>query len=418
MTKPSVIVFNSLLLPPSQTFIRAQGEKLKKFTAYYLGSRRVEGLSLPAERTFVLNPGSLIGKCSEVLFKLTGRSPQLYQQIKQLKPELIHAQFGLSGALMLSIARSLSLPLVVHFRGADATIREEHARYSSINHWLYFRKQETLKRQAKLFLTVSEFIRVKLLEQGFPPDKVLTHYHGVDVNQFCADPDIPRQPVVLFVGRLTAKKGCQHLINAIAQVQAAQPDIKLVLIGDGPLRDELEAMAKQSLTHYEFLGMQSPDVVRSWMNKARLLAAPSVTSAQGDSEGLPNVVLEAMAMGLPIVGTLHAGIPEAVIHGETGFLVPERDETGLAEISLKILENPDLWQRFSREGRTHVETHFDRDRQTRRLERIYDAVLSEATDIANTIDQPSVRQSKRESEEFESRESVERFAEVKMTDEG
>lgn len=378
MPKPPVVIFNSLLLPPSQTFIRAQGEKLKDFTAYYLGSRRVQGLSLPEERTFVLNPGNLLGKVAETRFKLTGHSPKLYAQIKQLQPALIHAQFGLSGALMLSTARSLNLPLIVHFRGADATVREEHARYASLNHWFYFRHREALKQQTHLFLTVSKFIRSKLLEQGFPAEKIVAHYHGVDVAEFQADPSVPRQPVVLFVGRLTEKKGCCDLIKAIARVQSARPETQLVLIGDGPLREALEAQAEKSLTHYQFLGTQPPAVVRQWMNRASLLAAPSVTSAKGDSEGLPNVVLEAQAMALPVVGTHHAGIPEAVIHGETGFLVAEKDDEALAASSLQLLENSELWQRFSIQGRTHVETYFDRDRQTRRLESMYKQVLSEA----------------------------------------
>lgn len=375
MSKSPVIIFNSLLLPPSQTFIRAQGEKLQDFTAYYLGSRRVPGLSLPEERTFVLNPGNVLGKVAETTFKLTGYSPRLYQKIKQLQPALIHAQFGLSGALMLSTARSLNLPLIVHFRGADATIREEHARYASLNHWFYFRKQDTLKQQTQLFLTVSKFIRDKLLEQGFPPEKVVAHYHGVDINEFQSDRSLTRQPVVLFVGRLTEKKGCRYLIEAIARMQSVRPETKLVLIGDGPLREPLEVQAAASLTHYSFLGTQPPEVVRQWMNRASVLAAPSVTSKQGDSEGLPNVVLEAQAMALPVVGTYHAGIPEAVIHGETGFLVPEKDDEALAAYSLQLLERSELWQKFSDRGREHVAAHFDRDRQTRRLESIYKQVL-------------------------------------------
>jgi colanic acid/amylovoran biosynthesis glycosyltransferase len=371
----NILIFNSLLLPPSQTFIRDPAEKLQRFKAYYVGSRRVPGLDLPPERTLVVNRGDFFGKIEEQLFKLTGLAPRLYRQVQQLHPVLIHAQFGLSGAIILPWARSLAIPLIVHYRGADATIDEASSRYISLNHWLYFQRKEQLKRETQLFITVSKFIKDKLVEQGFPPEKIISHYHGVDLDQFRPDPDINREPIVLFVGRLTEKKGCEYLIQAMAQVQLELPDLELVIIGDGPLKPQLEAQAAQSLRRYQFLGVQPPDVVKSWMNRARLLAAPSITAAQGDSEGLPNVVLEAQAMALPVVSTVHAGIPEAVVHGETGFLTAERDARSLAEYSLRLLKDPDLWQDFSRKGRKHVETNFDRTRQTRVLESIYESVL-------------------------------------------
>jgi colanic acid/amylovoran biosynthesis glycosyltransferase len=375
MSKPHVVLFSSLLLPPSQTFIKAQGEQLQKFTPYYVGSRSVEGLPLPPERTRVINQGGLVGKVEESWFKVSGQSSRLSQHLSQINPAIIHAQFGLSGALVLPLARSLRLPLIVHFRGADATLTESSSRYLSLNHWIYFRRRAALQQEANLFLTVSEFIRQKLIEQGFPGDRVITHYHGVDTTQFCPEPQIPREPVVLFVGRLTAKKGCSDLIKAMACIQAVLPNMRLVIIGDGSLREDLEASAAQTLQNYQFLGTQPADVVKSWMNRASLLITPSITSDEGDSEGLPNVVMEAQAMGLPVVGTLHAGIPEAVIHGLTGFLVPEHDVQGLAEYSLQLLNDQDLWQSMSDRGREYMKSNFERTTRTQVLEQIYESIL-------------------------------------------
>jgi glycosyltransferase involved in cell wall biosynthesis len=373
-SQPPLVLFNSLLLPPSQTFIRALGEGLQQFTPYYVGSRRVPGLDLPSERTLVVNRGNLLGNVAEGNFKLFGFAPRLYRQIQQLNPVLIHAQFGLSGALILPWARSLNIPLLVHYRGADATVTEESAPYASLNHWLYYRRKKALQQQARLFITVSKFIKDKLVEQGFPKEKIIPHYHGVDLSQFSPDPDISRKPIVLFVGRLTEKKGCEYLIRAMAKIQSVLPEVELVIIGDGPLKASLESLAGRLLHHYQFLGLQPSSVVRSWMNRARILATPSVTAAGGDSEGLPNVVLEAQAMKLPVLATIHAGIPEAVIHGETGFLVPERDSEGLAEYGLQLLQDTRLWQHFSIKGREYVEVNFDRSKQTRILEGIYESV--------------------------------------------
>ena len=374
ITKSNLVFFSGLLLPPSETFIRAQGEGLRQFTPYYVGSRLVKGLSLPSERTLVVNRGGALGTAQEGLFKLLGSAPRLYKQVQQLNPVLIHAHFGLNGSLALPLARTLKIPMLVTFHGSDATKKDEYVR-RSISHQVYFRRREALKREAKLFIAVSEFIKAKLVEQGFPQDKIIVHHIGVDTEVFQPDPTVQREPVVLFVGRLAEKKGCEYLIRAMAQVQTQMPDVELVIIGDGPLRVELEDLAASSLKRYQFLGLQPPQVVKSWMNRSLMLAAPSITASTGDSEGLPTVVVEAQAMGLPVVGSVHAGIPQAVLHGETGFLAAERDSKGLAEHILRLLKDPILWQSFSCNGQQRVRNLFDLRKQNQALENIYEAVL-------------------------------------------
>jgi len=373
---PPVIFLTGLLLPPSETFIRAQGESLQAFTPYYVGSRFVKGLTLPEERTFAINEGGPLGNAREAAFKWSGFAPPLYQKIKQLKPALIHAHFGVCGTLALPVAARLNLPLIVTFYGLDATLKEEESKHDSLTHRVYFRRLERLKRETQLFIGVSGFIRQKLLDQGFAPDRVIAHYYGVDTQLFQPDPTIPREPVVLFVGRLTEKKGCEYLIRAMAEVQKDYPDVELVIIGDGYLRSDLEAQAAQQLSRYKFLGLQPPAVVKQWMNRATLFVAPSVTAADGDAEGLPTVVVEAQSMGLPVVGSIHAGIPEAVLHGETGLLAPERDWQQLAKHILQILGDQALWQRFSVDGQERMRHHFDLPKQTRILEELYQKVLS------------------------------------------
>lgn len=376
MSNPSVLLFSSLLLPPSQTFVRdLLGEQLENFTAYYVGSRFVQGLMLPPERAIVVNKGNLPGKLVEGAFKFSGFAPKLYQEIKKINPVLINAQFGLSGVLALPLARKLKIPLLVHFRGSDATVKEEYARYASVNHWIYYRRREVLKREAHMFLAVSKFIKIKLIEQGFPEEKIITHYDGINIRKFQPDFSVPREPVVLFVGRLTEKKGCEYLIKSMARVQSVLPNTKLIIIGDGNLRSDLEALASKLLSNYQFLGVQPSDVVKSWMNRAQVLAAPSVTALQGDSEGLPTVVVEAQAMALPVVSTFHAGIPEAVINGETGFLVAERDINGLADCIVALLKDNEKWQFFSAKAREHITRNFDNSKQIKLLEDIYNSCL-------------------------------------------
>jgi glycosyltransferase involved in cell wall biosynthesis len=107
------------------------------------------------------------------------------------------------------------------------------------------------------------------------------------------------------------------------------------------------------------------------MGAARVLAAPSVTSRSGDTEGLPMTVVEALATGTPVVGSRHAGIPEAVIDGRTGLLVPEGDDEALADGLLKVLSKDELWDDLSAAGRAHAERAFDLHRQTEALEDLY-----------------------------------------------
>jgi glycosyltransferase involved in cell wall biosynthesis len=124
-----------------------------------------------------------------------------------------------------------------------------------------------------------------------------------------------------------------------------------------------------------FLGTQSPSTVREWMARASVFCVPSVVAASGDTEGFGMVFIEAQAMGLPVVSTLSGGIPEAVEHGETGLLVTERDPVGLAAALLVLLENDELWQRYSAAGRTRVVSQFNLLQQTERLENVFAQLL-------------------------------------------
>jgi colanic acid/amylovoran biosynthesis glycosyltransferase len=370
------IIFSSLLLPPSQTFVKGLGEQLQKFAPLYVGSRFTPGLALPPEITLAVNRGGILGFMAEIAFKVLGIAPNLVARLQEFNPVLINAQFGLSGALALPLAKKLQIPLIVHFRGADATIRADLTRYASLNHWIFFRRMKALQQEAALFIAVSEFIKEKLLDQGFPPEKVIVHYEGIDLAKFKPELEIKREPVVLFVGRLTEKKGCGDLIRAIARVQSIIPDIKLAIIGDGPLLSDLQKQAARELKNYEFLGTQPPEAVKQWMNKAYLLAAPSITATNGDSEGLPIVIIEAQAMGLPVVSTLHAGIPEGVKDGATGFLVPEGDWEQLSNKIEQLFADAELWQQFSGNAQSLVAEKFDRRQQSQGLEEIYQKVLS------------------------------------------
>lgn len=373
--KSAVVVYRDRLLPASETFVSAQAESLRSFVPYYVGSRRVQGLSLPKERTLVVNQGGIAGTVGEACHQLLGWEPAFARRVRALDPVLVHAHFGPDGVRALPLARFLRLPLLVTFHGYDVTIKDEYARRSFYSHRVYVRRREVLKREARTFIAVSEFIRLKLLEQGFSPDKVIVHHIGVDTETFLPDLSVPREPVVLFVGRLVEKKGCEYLVRAMGRVQAQRPDTELVVIGDGPLRPGLERLAKETLRRYRFLGTQPPSSVRAWMNRASIFSVPSITAESGDSEAFGLVFAEAQAMGTPVVSFTSGGVPEAVAHQETGLLATERDWKGLAEHISSLLGDEAWRRRFGEAGRKRVLAHFDLRKQTEKLEEIYEKAL-------------------------------------------
>jgi colanic acid/amylovoran biosynthesis glycosyltransferase len=371
---PTVAVYRDLLLASSETFIRSQGEAMRRYRAHYVGMHRVRDLDLPSERVLVLNKGGAMGRASEWAFKLLGVSPPVVRAVRAIRPVLLHAHFGPDGAVALPLARRLGVPLVVTFHGYDATTSVEELRRSPFNSLrrVYVRRRAELARDVRLVVAVSRFIRDRLLAQGWPAEKIVVHYIGVDTDLFRPDPATRREPIVLFVGRLVEKKGVAYLIAAMREVQARLPDAEVVVVGKGRLRKSLEERAREAGVRARFLGGVPPEEVRGWMRRAAVLCAPSVTAANGDAEGLPIVVLEAMAMGLPVVGSLSAGIPEAVAHGVTGLLAPEGHVAALAAHLTAVLSDASLRERLGSSGRGRVVDEFDLLHQTARLEDIYD----------------------------------------------
>jgi glycosyltransferase involved in cell wall biosynthesis len=290
---------------------------------------------------------------------------------------MVHAHFGLDAANAMPIARSLGIPLVVTFHGWDATVRDSVFRRQSIAQNLYVARRSTLARMAARVLCVSEFIRRQILIKGFSPDRTIVHYIGIDLRKFIPDPTIKRKATVLFVGRLVEKKGCEYLVRAMETVQAKVANADLVVIGDGPLRKRLEREAKSRLRLFRFIGGCSAEVVRDWMGKATVFSTPSVVAESGDAEGFGMVFAEAQAMGLPVASFASGGIPEAVEHGVTGLLAPERDTAALAKNIVTLLTDSSLWCRFSVAGQERVRKLFDLERQTMKLEQIYQKALEE-----------------------------------------
>jgi colanic acid/amylovoran biosynthesis glycosyltransferase len=359
--KPTVLIFKETLLPLSETFIAAQAGQLTQFTPRYVGLGRVpSSLPLPDDSILLTSDVSAISELRQKVYRRVGVAPAFHRRVAEVGARLIHAHFASGGRSALPLARRLKVPLVVTLHGSDVTTR------------VNFRERyEELWERASVFICVSNFIRNKALEAGFPKEKLRKLFIGVDRDDFQLS-EIARDPnLVVFVGRLVEKKGCEYLLQAMARVTKQHPSAQVVVIGDGPLRSSLENLSKRLNVPCEFLGSQPSTIVREWMSRARIFCGPSVTAANGDSEGLGMVFAEAQAIGTPVATFNHAGMSEVVLHEETGLLAEERDADELALHILRLLGDDVLWSRLSKRSVNLIAQSFDLKSQTAKLEKLY-----------------------------------------------
>jgi colanic acid/amylovoran biosynthesis glycosyltransferase len=366
---PRALIYRDHLLPFSETFILNQADALRAYSPFFAGRRRVAGIDLDGHEIAVVNEGGARGWAREARY-LRGRPPQDFvARLEALSPEVIHAHFGPDGVNALPLQNRLGVPLVATFHGYDAT-RGTGLR-NGLPAWRYGRRRPLLVERAAVLLAVSNHIRENLVALGIPESRIRVHRIGVDLTRFSPASLEERRPVVLGAGRFVEKKGFEFLIDAMAAVQRVAPETELVLIGSGKLEGELRDRAAAKLTSYRIFGPCPPQEVRDWMRRARVLAAPSVTDRFGITEGLPITIVEALASGLPVVASRHAGIPEAVAEGTTGFLVAERDIEALADRILAIVGDDAGWKEMSTASREVAERDFDLTTQTGELEEIY-----------------------------------------------
>lgn len=265
----------------------------------------------------------------------------------------LHAHFA-HGATHVTMLTAMFLDLPFGFSG--------HARD------IYTAKRSLLREKiaaARYVVTCTEANRVYLREviDADQRDKVLLAYHGVNLAKFAPAQDATSAalPIVLSVGRLVEKKGFPHLLRACRALLDRGYAFRCLIIGEGPERRRLEA-------HVRSLGLEGvvslpgartqEELIQEY-RRATVLALPCRVLANGDRDGIPNVLVEAMALGLPVVSTAVSGIPELIESGENGLLVPEADDAALASAIELLLQDGALRARLARAARATVEQRFD-----------------------------------------------------------
>ena len=360
--RPTVAVFRSPLFNPSETFVRSHLAALKRYRPIAVG------LVAKGEAEW---PRFLLTSSERLALTLSGRAGGAAARLKSEAPVLVHAHFGTDGLLALPLAERLGVPLVTTLHGHEMSRTRARLLASGRLSWMrYALLRRRLIERGGLFLAVSEAVRNRALAAGYPAGRVFTHPNGVDTGFFRPSGAPPEPGLILHVGRLVEKKGTAALLEAVAATEGA----RLVIVGDGPLRPSLERRTR-SLgieARVRFTGALTPEEVLGWMQRAWLLAAPSVTAGDGDAEGLPTVLCESAAAGLPVVATRHSGIPEIVSEGETGLLSPEGDVALLARNLSLLLASPHMRESMAAGARLRALDRFDLGRQIGRLEGYYD----------------------------------------------
>jgi len=279
--------------------------------------------------------------------------------------DAVVCHFGPAGVMMQQM-KDIGLiraPIATIFHGYDLTNYLER-----VPAGFY----DELFARGDLFLPISDRWRRRLAELGCPVDRTRLQRLGTDLDTFRftvrrPGPDEPLR--VMSVARLVEKKGIEFGIRTVARLIAAGREVVYDVVGDGPLREELERLVQETgiAGRVNFLGVRPHGEVARLMEEHHVMLVPSVTDAQGGMEGIPVVIMEAMATGLLVVASEHSGIPEIVRHEGTGLLAPERDAAALARNLETALGNPDLWGRLATSARELVAADYDLRTQNARL---------------------------------------------------
>jgi len=282
--------------------------------------------------------------------------------------ELLHVYFGHIGVFLLPVLRKRPLPVVVSFHGADAGVDMDKPRHREAMQEMFALADRVLVRSESLGREVEKL--------GCPPEKIRLSRTGIPLDDW---PLVERKPPVdgkwrmLQACRLIEKKGLDLSLKALKTVREQFPGAELRIAGEGPLLETLEHQAEElGITDaVTFLGFLSQAELKAEMESAQLFLHPSRIGADGNQEGVPNSMLEAMASGMAVVATRHGGIPEVIEHETSGWLVEEEDWKGLAEGMIHLMQNPEAYSAVVKAGRQVVEGDFSREAQIRQLEAVY-----------------------------------------------
>ena len=375
-SRPVIACYCATFLKPEMLHIYRQITGLKRCAPVVIAQKRENAARYPFEPVHIA-PKPRMHFLRRFWFRQLRDKPwqmshaelrKLLAILDETGARLLHIYFGHIAVHLLPLIREWKHPSIVSFHGADVMVDMNKPAY----------REATLQmlNAVTLVLVRSESLQRALVDLGCDPGKIEIQRTGIPLEEFpFRERAVPENGAWQFVqaGRLIEKKGLPVTIRAFEVFVRQYPNATLRIAGEGPLLRELKMLAHELkiAQRVSFTGFLSQEQLREIYYRSHIFLHPSQTGRDGNQEGIPNSMLEAMASGLPVFATEHGGIPEAIEHGVSGVLVPERDEFALVEALLNVVQDPDLLSRIAHAGATAVRKKFDLQQQAQRLEEIY-----------------------------------------------
>jgi len=376
IARPVVASYCATFLKPEMLHIYRQIISLKRVEPFVIAQKREEADRYPFERIAIVGkPATHFAR--RFWFKQVRDTPwqisdsevrKLTQILSKVNAELLHVYFGHIAVHLLPLIQAWPKPSVVSFHGADVMVDLDKPGYRAAT--------QRMLDAVRLVLVRSESLGRALINLGCPAGKIRLQHTGIPVDDIPFHPrDWPASGAWKFVQacRLIEKKGLRVSLRAFAKFAARHPDSTFTIAGEGPLRNELGQLAAELdvADKVFFPGFISQTQLRELFYQSHIFLHPSEVGSDGNQEGVPNSMLEAMASGLPVFATSHGGIPEAIENGRSGILVSERDDEALVLALFERTANPEGLAAIGRNGADVVRKNFEQAGQTRQLEDYY-----------------------------------------------
>ncbi len=380
MAKRVIASYCSSFLKPEMLHIYRQVKALRRVETFVM-TKELQNAErfpfrdieiIPTQRMNLLRHGWLkfVKRRPPVIYR--GEYQLLASLLERRGADLMHIYFGHTGVHLLPFIEHWDKPCVVSFHGADVAVKEDIAHYPA--------KLRRLFEVVPLVFARSQSLADRLSEFGCPPEKLRINRTGVPLDEF---PFVDRQAPtdghwrVMQACRLIPKKGVATSLRAFAIFKKDHPQAKFYIAGKGPLQPELEMLAAGLgiFKDVHFVGFLSQSKLMELYASSHLFLHPSEMPPDENQEGVPNSILEAMATGLPVAATQHGGIPEAVEHGRTGWLVPEEDHIALANAMQEIARSPRVLTEMGLRAREAVIKRFAQEAQIDQLEWFYEEAI-------------------------------------------
>ena len=378
MSRPLVASYCTQFLKPEMLHIYRQVTGLRRYATFVMAKERLGAEQFPFDAIEMVTPERRLAR--SLFLKFVRRTPSLLYRgeldamrkiLAQRPADLMHIYFGHTGVHLLPFIEIWDKPCVVSFHGADVMLPEFRG---------YREKMRRMLRIVPLVLARSESLRARLVEIGCPPEKIRINRTGIPLDQFpFVNRPAPADGAWRFVQacRLIPKKGLLTALHAFRRFVQKFPNAKFSIAGEGPMKTEIgQTIAALGLREsVELRGFLSQPELSALYSQAHVFLHPSEMTADKNQEGIPNSMLEAMSTGLPVVATLHGGIPEAV-DAASGFLVGEKNDGALFAAMLAVTASAERWLAMGRAASESVGARFEHGAQVAALENCYDEALS------------------------------------------